>query len=144
MAIEAIELIKDELQGIYDRIPEIQSCRSNCARCCGPIMWTDAEDIVIRAYCVENGIEYSRPNIKVLIEEDKTCQFLDYDKTCMIYPARPSVCRLFGLSTGHLKCPYIKRQRLSPKQARAIQNEVEKLSQAYYSLILDIRHQMGW
>ena len=79
-------------------IPAHTSCR-NCGECCGVIPANDAEIEAIRAYLVKH------PDIRALAIRQSgrllDCPFRDnYKHRCAIYPIRPMVCRLCGVSKG--------------------------------------------
>lgn len=80
-------------------IPKHKNCK-NCGKCCGIVPATTPEVNAIRNYIAVNGIN---PIERV----DKTiCPFRDGEnKKCLIYPVRPTICRLFGVAKGCMKCP---------------------------------------
>lgn len=77
-------------------IPKHKSCQ-NCGGCCGPVPASKKEIANIMNYLIEN------PEIKNQLGEPKslTCIFRsEKHKKCLIYPARPLVCRLMGVAEG--------------------------------------------
>jgi Fe-S-cluster containining protein len=78
-------------------IPE-HPCR-NCGSCCGPVPVTATEEAVIRDY-VKTLDERTILVLKAG-RYDIKCQFRDEEKKrCAIYPVRPLICRIFGLTAG--------------------------------------------
>lgn len=78
-------------------IPKHVKC-TNCGGCCGPVFANATELDKIRAYVKEHGI-LPRDNDPI------TCLFRDEEeKRCIIYPVRPMICRLMGVSKG-MQCP---------------------------------------
>lgn len=78
-------------------IPEHKNC-TNCGACCGIVPASIPEINAIRNYIAVNGI---RP---IHHREFGTCPFRDNEaKKCLIYPVRPTVCRLMGVAKG-MKC----------------------------------------
>lgn len=80
-------------------IPKHTNC-INCGECCGVVPALPEEINVIRRYISDNGISPVK-------RADKTiCPFRDdKHKKCLIYPVRPVVCRLFGVTKGIMQCP---------------------------------------
>jgi hypothetical protein len=77
----------------------------NCGRCCGPLMVTHSEIKDIKEFYATLD---SRTKNRIRNQKmgPITCQFRDVkNKSCVIYPVRPEVCRLFGLSKK-LQCPF--------------------------------------
>lgn len=82
---------------IYD-IPEHKNC-TNCGECCGIIPATIPEVNTIRNYIAVNGI------MPIKQKSPSICPFRDNKaKKCLIYPVRPTVCRLMGVTEG-MRCP---------------------------------------
>ena len=79
-------------------IPRHKNC-NNCGMCCGLIPATHEELNDIHAYIKAN-------KIKPIKHPDKlTCPFRDdKKKRCNIYPVRPTICRLMGVTKG-MHCP---------------------------------------
>lgn len=79
-------------------IPEHKNC-TNCGACCGIVPATIPEINAIRDYIAVNGIQ------PIKHKEFGICPFRDDDaKKCLIYPVRPTVCRLMGVTSG-MRCP---------------------------------------
>jgi len=109
-----IEDFKTKLEKIYLEIPE-HTCKQ-CGECCGPIFWSYAEDVVIREYLKEHNIPYRKVT-------SLDCPYLLPDKKCEIYPARPAICRLQGVTEG-MACPNNTNQKLKKTQGFDILSEV--------------------
>lgn len=80
-------------------IPKHTNC-TNCGECCGIVPVSIPELNAIRDYIAVNGINPVK-------RADKTiCPFRDEkQKKCLIYEARPIICRLFGVAEGAMQCP---------------------------------------
>lgn len=85
-------------------IPIHKGCR-NCGECCGMVPVNLQEKDRISKYLKDNP--EIRKNINKNIDEfDINCKFRnDKDKRCMIYPVRPTICMLMGVSK-ELHCKY--------------------------------------
>ncbi|MFX0091268.1 MAG: YkgJ family cysteine cluster protein [Candidatus Hodarchaeota archaeon] len=84
-------------------------CRPNCGECCGspaiPIAIFEkykekAQKRIVATIPFDNGKKV------IPLTQDRTCAFLNDDKTCAIYFVRPKVCRDYGRSDDY-PCPYI-------------------------------------
>lgn len=111
-----------KLENVYSQIP-ISSCIDNCGECCGPIMPSLAEIRNIKDWCAEHHIEYKDP---LDITEDGYCPYRSSEKRCLIYPVRPFLCRMLGVSVDTL-CP------LGKCEARKVLNHPQ--SDALYKAI---------
>lgn len=83
----------------YERHPGALSCRAGCADCCvGGLQIGPAEALAIEQWLTSAGPEL-RARVAALAErpDDTWCVLLDDEAACSIYPARPLVCRSFGL-----------------------------------------------
>lgn len=81
------------------------NCR-NCGDCCGPLMVTKKELSEIKKHVDRNISKKEKNRLKKQKRDPLTCQFRDLEnKNCAIYPARPEVCKLFGV-VDRLPCPY--------------------------------------
>jgi Fe-S-cluster containining protein len=88
--------MSDELQEIYDEIPDIE-CKGECHESCGPIAYSDAE---------ANRIEQSGESPPEPVSGSHRCdKLIPLVKKCSIYEDRPLICRLFGVVEG-MKCPH--------------------------------------
>lgn len=100
-----------KLKEIYDEIPRIV-CKGYCDAACGPVPATTAEREEIQR--VTGKRVKTDPNffkkedargLKVLkTTEEGTCLYLKKAR-CVVYEARPIICRLYGVSDG-LRCPH--------------------------------------
>ena len=88
------------LKKIYDSIQNFE-CR-HCHKCCGPIIWFEPEEILIRDYLLRNKIRRILWTKKDFEKNQMRCPYLIADR-CIIYPVRPIVCRLQG-NISELKC----------------------------------------
>lgn len=80
-------------------IPKHKNC-TNCGKCCGIIPISIPELNAIRDYIAVHGIN------PIKHEDIMKCPFRDEkQKKCLIYEARPLVCRLFGVAKGDMQCP---------------------------------------
>lgn len=84
------------INSLYN-IPLHTKC-TNCGECCGIIPATKEEISDIQKFILKNGIKpMKKPTI--------ICPFRDTkEKKCLIYPVRPLICRLFGVTEGTMKC----------------------------------------
>ena len=85
-----------------------------CGVCCGPIFWSMPEDKIIRRYLEENNMNYIEWSVDQYKENDFRCPY-QKDNACMIYPVRPMICRMQGVSRK-LPCeikssPYISKSK---------------------------------
>lgn len=108
MLKESMKLVENNhlissLNSLYDTIPSGQC--SGCAKCCMESVHAFyIEFLNVYHYLVKENL---LNDVMVKIEshyfnelvEVKACPFLKEDKSCLIYPVRPLVCRLFGHSS---------------------------------------------
>lgn len=88
-----------QLQNIYNNIPS-SVCPPNCGQCCGILFPSLAELRNIQDYCLSHHIEYKDFTMTVGLD----CPYFMKDKSCQIYPVRPFLCRILGVSSD-LPCP---------------------------------------
>lgn len=89
-----------KLEQIYRQIPK-SSCPPGCGECCGILFPSLAELRNIQDWCIEHHIEYKGFNYDLNVN----CPYLMADKRCQIYPVRPFLCRIFGITdVQHLRC----------------------------------------
>lgn len=85
------------MNAIFD-IPKHTRCQ-NCGDCCGAILVSEREVKAIQEYLKRN------PKIRAQRGPGLTCPFRDEEnRRCVIYPVRPTICRLMGVCDG-LECP---------------------------------------
>jgi len=86
------------IDDLYAQIPNVM-CKSGCSECCGPVMASEAERLRIFE-AAGRELDFDTTTLE--------CGFLDKATgKCSIYPIRPAICRLFGVTdTPLLKCPH--------------------------------------
>ena len=96
---------------IQNGIPAFECVR--CGACCGPIGATAMEVDIIDEHVRRNNIvvpEYGQtmlsPTLIVRATDRVRCPYLK-DHECMVYPVRPTICRLFGIVSTHMICPAV-------------------------------------
>jgi Fe-S-cluster containining protein len=100
--LQAVWTAIDEAFGrTIERHPEELLCQSGCGDCCGRVGGLTIaayEADVIREW-LRTLNEADKQRIRSLAEREEGvgCVLLDDDARCSIYPARPLVCRAFGL-----------------------------------------------
>ena len=97
--------------------PACSGCTSCADKCAGAFgMWRE-EFIRLRSAALAASIDPGRLDPA---DEWSPCPFLDpADRLCLVYPARPLVCRAFGL-LPLLPCPISKARPLPDALARRI------------------------
>lgn len=68
-----------------------------CGECCGPVACTRAEWEAIAAYIRANGV-------LPVARDGLACMLQGGDKFCMVYPVRPTLCRMHG-HVAKMPCP---------------------------------------
>jgi len=97
VSIQKIDNLIRQLNKIYSRIPTME-CKKGCHECCGPIEWSYIEDINMKRWMMKRGIQ-------IRSWGGDMCQYLG-KKGCMIYPVRPLICRVYGVSDMEtIECP---------------------------------------
>jgi len=92
--------MNQKLETVYSTIPQGE-CPEGCGQCCGPVFPSLAELRNIQDWCEIHHVEYKD---FLRIQDDGSCPYLGPDKKCVIYPVRPFLCRLLGVSLA-LPCP---------------------------------------
>lgn len=107
-----------KLESIYEKLPKLQ-CKRRCQDSCGPIQWSDIENINIGKTLMGNSL---KGNPKTFV-----CPYLQLGD-CSIYHARPLICRLWGMVKA-MQCPYgcIPERWLSRDEAFSLLQEVGTL-----------------
>lgn len=108
-----------KLEKIYSQIPK-SICPPNCGECCGVILPSLAEIRNIKDWCEERHVEYKDFYLTVGLD----CPYLSDSKECTIYPVRPFLCRLLGVSKS-LPCP-LGKCRAAKVLNRAQSNQLYK------------------
>lgn len=120
---EALERLFD----IYSRIPTI-SCK-HCSSCCGPILWFEPEEICIQAYMKKESIRYVQWSNQEFERNNMRCPYLSKNR-CIIYPVRPLVCRLQGVTKG-LTCQQTLRPLIDD-------DEIVLIKKMFFRLLSDM------
>lgn len=120
---------KKKLEAIYKKIPDIE-CKGLCHPTCTIVPAAKAE--IKRARQRMGGKNPFNPMRAIIALKENnpvmpSCAALK-DKRCSIYHARPSICRLYGVSED-LECPFgcVPKKKLSRKEAHDIIMEIEEL-----------------
>ena len=88
-----------KLEAIYSQIPR-STCSPECGECCG-ILWPSLAELRnIQGWCEAHHVEYRDFNMTVGLD----CPYMGTDKSCTIYPVRPFLCRIMGVSVD-IPCP---------------------------------------
>lgn len=125
--------IPRRLQRVFDRIPDIR-CEGHCHGACGPIAISEVEDEAIRVFCDANGVRYAAltggiQEAVARMEEAgcASCPYLDEEKRCMVYPVRPAICRMFGVSES-MPCPWgcVREGALTDRQTWKILRRLDR------------------
>ena len=81
-----------------------------CGGCCGPLGATSMELDIIDRHVEQNNIEvpeYSQTTLSnsfvARTTGDVRCPYLK-DHECLVYPVRPTICRLFGTVSSYMHC----------------------------------------
>ena len=119
------EEIKENLEKIYLLIPEFE-CQ-HCNSCCGPIIWSEPEDILIKDYLYKHKIKRVIWTKEEFQQNQMRCPYL-VNNRCIIYPVRPIVCRLQG-NICELKCKFSNKNNFIPKK------DLNELRKKYFELI---------
>ena len=116
--------IIESLKKIYSSI-QIFPCKQ-CHKCCGPIIWFEPEELLIRDYLEKNKIKRIVWTKEEFEKNHMRCPYI-IDDRCIIYPVRPIVCRLQG-EISELKCKSSNAATLtSEKELNKIREEFVKL-----------------
>jgi len=112
------------LKEIYSEIPNID-CQ-HCHKCCGPIIWFEPEDLLIREYMQKNNIKRILRTTEEFKQNGMKCPYISNGR-CIIYPVRPIVCRLQGNITELKWKSSIKNKLISNSKLDDIQKRFIKL-----------------
>ena len=83
------------------------SCK-NCGQCCGPIPINEIEYKEIKSFVHKNRPKYNKKASFI------NCKFR-VDNKCSIYPVRPTLCKLMGVTKG-MTCTYGNSKELNGRQ----------------------------
>ncbi|MDG6228495.1 MAG: YkgJ family cysteine cluster protein [Candidatus Thermoplasmatota archaeon] len=125
--------IIDRLFNIYSLIPTM-NC-SHCHSCCGPIFWFEPEEILIRSYLKEHHLDYIQLTHEEFEKNGMHCPYLSKNG-CLIYPVRPIVCRLQGV-TQELLCSHNTKSLMSAEDVRKVKTQI-------FSLLKDMGSQQRY
>jgi len=118
------EAIIESLEKIYSKIQDFK-CKQ-CHQCCGPIIWFEPEELLIRDYLEKHKLKrilWTKEEFKL---NKMRCPYLRNDR-CIIYSVRPIVCRLQG-NISELKCKSLTNSNLiSEEDLENIRKEFIKL-----------------
>lgn len=107
------------LRAVYGSLPMdgCDGCSGCAGRCAGNLRITRTECEAIRDYLDGGGwFPVIRPHGAMVAP----CEFQHPEQPwCLVYPARPLICRLFGL-VGWLPCPRARRPVAVPDGPRII------------------------
>lgn len=117
--------IIESLEKIYSSIQNFP-CKQ-CHKCCGPIIWFEPEELLIRDYLEKNKIKRIIWTKKQFEKNHMRCPYL-IDDRCIIYPVRPIVCRLQG-NISELICMSSNNGTLTSKK------ELNKIREEFVELI---------
>ncbi len=97
-----------KLADIYRQVPTSQ-CPPHCGKCCGILYPGLAELRNIKQWCQQHRVEFHDFTMDIGAD----CPYLMADKCCRIYPVRPLLCRIHGVSEEkRLRCPDCKTGKL--------------------------------
>ena len=92
--------MNNKLEHVYRQIPNA-SCPDNCGKCCGILHPSMAEIRNVQEWLSQ----HNKPFIDFNMTVGDNCPYLGGDKKCTIYPVRPFLCRIMGVSSD-LPCPH--------------------------------------
>ena len=86
------------LHGDIERPEDMPASCDGCGNCCGRMLITDAEDNRrIERYANRHHITPTTNNLGGHSGHEQMCGWLDKKtRRCLIYPARPQICRCWG------------------------------------------------
>ena len=89
------QMLAEMKAGVYDFT--VDGKCSNCGACCSDFLPISKHDIEqIKRYMDKHDIKECVKTVLMADTFDMTCPFRsDKDKTCTIYPVRPTICRDF-------------------------------------------------
>jgi len=117
--------IIDSLEKIYLSIPN-SNCL-HCHQCCGPIVWFEPEELLIKKFLEEHKIKKILWTIEEFKKNQMRCPYI-INNRCIIYPVRPIVCRLQG-NIPELKCKKLNNNKMISRK------KLNKIRKDYITLI---------
>lgn len=121
LAAQGKALLKAKIEN--PEMTENISCKSGCANCCSLFVEvTDVEaDIIVTELVNKNMLIdenkmrkqafYSKSNWFTQSFDDRACVFLNADKSCSIYNARPSACRSMIVISDPKHCKEVENDK---------------------------------
>ena len=117
--------IIESLEKIYSQIQNFK-CQQ-CHQCCGPIIWFEPEELLIKDYLEKHKIKRILWTKEEFELNNMRCPYLR-NGSCIIYPVRPIVCRLQG-NISELKCKSLTNPKLMSEE------ELENIRKEFINLI---------
>ncbi len=123
------EKAKELYDRVSSRIPEFE-CKKKCQEACGPVFWSEAEQIVIVDWLQQRD----RGELLATDLDSLTCPYLK-EGLCSIHEVRPILCQLYGATKDErMHCPFGCRpkKRIKEKPVRRIFERLLKVSDDLY------------
>jgi Fe-S-cluster containining protein len=120
---------KELYDRVSSRIPEFE-CKKKCQEACGPVFWSEAEQLVIVDWLQQRGQE----ELLATNMDSLTCPYLK-EGLCSIHEVRPILCQLYGATKDErMHCPFGCRpkKRIKEKPVRRIFERLLKVSDDLY------------
>jgi Fe-S-cluster containining protein len=121
-------------------------CNPDCkGGCCGVIPF-DKEFIRNNKHLFQVPVtkEFEDGTLVAHITEDRKCVFLNRETwLCMVYHARPEICRIFG-QNPKLLCPYIdmKGKPRKPHEVKWVARKMDKVMDKRYEKLTSGRKEV--
>jgi len=87
------------IQELYAQLPEIE-CKGLCARECTDTIPCSPLEMTLAAR------EWGNTTIPPPPRPNGKCPYLTLENRCSVHPARPMICRLYGLVKDELECRF--------------------------------------
>ncbi len=116
--------ITEKLEEIYSRIPS-SNC-IHCHECCGPVLWFEPEELLIKKYLSNNNIKRIVWTKEEFENNNMRCPYLREDQ-CSIYPVRPLVCRLQGAAPDLLCKKKTNQKNMDSLELKKMLDDFKKL-----------------
>ena len=92
---------KELYDRVSSRIPEFE-CKQKCQEACGPVFWSEAEQIVIVDWLQQRD----RGEMLATDVRSLTCPYLK-EGLCSIHEVRPVLCQMYGATKDErMHCPF--------------------------------------